>query len=314
MANGSFDNLFQTCVAETGAAYITARDQLLAMGNAIVPQLQQLASESDWRTATTAQILLGWLTERPLFEEAMMSSGPTPPADMPGRPITGERSATGRANVLASYGEEIVPLLIEIVTKSDAGEEESEEAAESDQSEDGDQFQAALLALDYLADPRAVMPLIDLAERTESPGLQLYALAVLGTIGDERAADLAQRVFADRAKGASVRGAAAVALGQLHATSSTSTLLAAARDPNESVVIRENAARALGYMGDATSGRALASLLEEPQAERLSLAVVAALNNIGGQDAIAALERASRTAANATVRRAAEDAHGNLLA
>jgi HEAT repeat protein len=268
MANGSFDTLFQNCVAETGPAYVAARDQLLALGEAAAAQLTGLTSDNDWRRATTAQILLGWLRNRPLFEEALAASSPTLPEGSKGRPIKGTRTPTRRANVFTSYGETIVPLLLEIVIKTGlAG--------------DDHRLQPALLALDSLRDSRAVMPLIDLAERTDSAGLQLYTLAVLGTIGDERAADVAQRVFANRDKSSSVRGAAAVALGQLRATSSTPALLAVARDPNESQILRENAVHALGYMGDLSTGTPLSSLLDESREERISLALGVAVNKFG---------------------------------
>ena len=301
MANGSFDSLFQACVSETGPGYVAARDQLLAQGVTIATRLQELAAASDWRTATTAQILLGWLTNRAMFEEALAAARPTLPDDSPGRPITGTRAPTRRANILASYREAIVPLLLEIVIKTGA-------------HEGGKQLHSALLALGYLRDPRAVMPLVDLAGRTESEGLQLYSLAVLGTLGDERAAEVAQTVFANRSKGAAVRGAAAVALAQLRAVSFTPALLAAARDPGESQVMRESAVRALGYTRDPGIITALAALLGDSPDERLSLAVVDALNKIGGPEAIAALEETSRSAADATVRRAAEDAQRSLLA
>lgn len=301
MANGSFESLFQTCVAETGPAYTAARDALLAMGATISQQLQERAAASDWRIAATAQILLGWITNRALFEEALAAARPALPDKSQGRPITGTRSPTRRASILAAYGGPVVPLLLEIVMKPAV-------------HGGGNLLQAALLALNSLRDTRAVMPLIDMAEQSSSEGLQLYTLAVLGTIGDDRAVGVAQRVFANRNRSSATRGAAAVALGQLRATGSTPGLLAAARDPNESQILRENAVHALGYMGDVSAGTALGTLLNESQDERLSLALVDALNKIGGQEAIAALERTSRTAAAATVRRAAEDAHGTLLA
>ena len=90
-------------------------------------------------------------------------------------------------------------------------------------------------------------------------------------------------------KAPTLRGAAAVVLGQLGDRSSPSALLAAARNASESRLVREKAVRGLGYMRDPAASADLAALLDREPDQRFSLVLVDALAKIGGPEAIAAV-------------------------
>jgi HEAT repeat protein len=302
MSDGQFEVLFERCVTETDAAYRSARDTLLALGPGAVRLVEAKAGQPDWRTRTVAEILHGWLTQRPLFERVMPDARADWAQRSPARPIADTLSAARRGAMLASHGPAIVPRLLEIMTKTheyDTG--------------DGEALEAVMLALAYLRDPRAVLPLAELTRTSPGPGLQLLALGTLGALGDNRAFDIAQAVFADRDQGPVVRGAAAVCLGQLQDRRATAALLAVAQDPGAPSVLREDAVHGLGYLGDPGAVATLAAVLRTAD-ERLALAAVDALGKLGDAAAVQTLEEAARDHSQVAVRQAARDAREGLPA
>jgi hypothetical protein len=301
MSDGQFEALFQRCLTESNAAYVSARDAVLALGSAAVDLVEAKAREPEWQSRSVAEILLGWLTQRPLFERVMQDARAAWLDGAQAKPITGELTPARRAAILASHGPAVVPRLVEILTKT------HEYAT-------GVELQVIMLALDYLRDPRAVMPLVELARVPADEGLQTLVLGTLGTLGDDRAFDVAQAVLTDRGRGPVVRGAAAVCLGQLRDPRAAGALLAVVQDPTHGSVLREGAIRGLGYLGDTSAGATLATILQEAADEQLALAAVDALAKLGDRTATEALEEVARSHDQVAVRRAAQDAREGLPA
>jgi HEAT repeat protein len=299
MSDGQFEALFQRCVAESDAAYTSARDALLALDTVAVEPVQAKALGPEWQTKTVAEILLGWLQTRPLFEQVMPAIRGADGAQV--RPISGELTPARRAAMLANRGVAIVPRLIEILTKTH-------------EYTTGDELQILLLALDYLRDQRAVMPLVELVRDPDDDGLQALVLGTLGTLGDSRALDVARTALEDRGRRPIVRAAAAVCIGQLGDRQAVGALLAIVQDPGQALVLRESAVRALGYLGDRSAGATLAVILREAADERLALTTVDALAKLGDHAAAETLEEAARDHALVAVRRAARDAREGLPA
>jgi HEAT repeat protein len=302
MSDGQFEALFQQCLTQTDAAYRSARDALLALGPAAVAPVEAKAGQPDWRTQMVAGILRGWLTQRPLFERVMADARADWVGRSPGRPVAGTLSSTRRGAMLTSHGPVIVPRLLEIVTKT-------HEYAPAN----GEALEAVMVALGYLRDQRAVLPLAELTRSSPEPGLRLLALGTLGALGDPRAFDAAQAVMADRDQSPVVRGAAAICLGQLRDRRATAALLAAAQDTSEASVLREDAVRGLGYLGDPAAAATLAAVLRAGD-ERLALAAVDALGKLGDAAAAQTLEEAARDHTQVAVRQAARDAREGLPA
>jgi len=301
MSDGQFETLIQRCAGERGAAYVSARDQILVLGTAAVELVEAKSQEPDWQIRTAAEILLGWLTHRPLFEEVVPDTRAAWLEHEPATPITGRLPAARRAAILAARGSAIVPRLIEIVTKTD-------------EYASGDELQAIMLALDYLRDPRAVMPLAELTRTSTDEGLQTLALATLGQLADPQAFDVARAVFANRDRGPVVRSVAAVCLGQLGDPRAAQALLAAAQDARQASIFRAGAIRGLGYLGETSAGPVLATVLRETSDERLALSAVDALAQLGNDPAIETLEEIARGHSQVSVRRAAQDAREGLPA
>ena len=301
MADGEFSQLFQTCVEREGSAYIAARDAILALGEAVRSQIAAQLNASDWRAQLVAQILAGWLDHRTLFEQVATRVEGRPSGSGRVAPISGTFAPAQRAQSLASMGTVIVPRLLEMLLKT----REYSGAAE---------LQAILQALSALHDDRAVLPLADLVRQRAPDSARVFALGVLGAMRDARAFDAVQLAFTRLENSPAVRGAAAVALGLFGDRRATATLLAALRDPTENTGVRRHVARGLGHLADPAAGDALAGLLQSERSPEMALTVVQALGKLGGASAIAALEETGRTHADATIRRAAEEARRSLLA
>jgi HEAT repeat protein len=302
MANGSIDELLTTCATATGPTYIAARDAVRAMGASALPALEARRAETDWRMRTAVEILLGWLQEPELYESAVPTArGEVPAGSL--APLTGRYPATRRATALAAAGGAIVPRLIELATRSP-------------ELHEGDARAAVLLALEYLRDERAVLPLLALVETPAAdPGVQLFALSALGSTGDARAADVALAAFRDRSRPAPVRGAAIACLGRLRDSRVAAEASAAARNTSEPASVRESAVYALGAVRTPAAAAALAALLQTRPDEPLALATIAALGQHGSDPvATAALEELGRTHTLASVRRAAQDARDSAIA
>jgi HEAT repeat protein len=301
MANGEFTQLFQTCVESEDDAYLTARDAILALGETVRVPLASQLNASDWRVQLAAQILAGWLDHRMLFEQVASRVEGLPSDSEQVEPISGTFTPAQRARSLASMGTVIVPRLLEILLKT----KEYGDTAE---------LQAILQALNVLRDDRAVLPLADLVGRRAPDPARVFALGVLGAMRDARAFDAVQQAFTRLENSPAVRSAAAVALGVFGDRRVTATMLASLQDPTENTSVRRHVARGLGHLGDPTAGTALAGLLQSERSPEMALTAVQALGKLGGASALAALAEAGSTHADATVRRAAEEAHRSLLA
>jgi HEAT repeats len=299
MSNGDFGQQFQTCATSEGTSYLVARDAILAMGAAVRPQIEAKLGASDWREQLVAQILLGWLDNRQLYDQAKTIVQGTPSQRLFANPIAGTFPPTDRARSLKEMGTAIVPRLLEMLLKS----REAVDVAE---------IQAIFQTLTALRDDRSVMPLNDLAGRTALEPARIFALGTLGTMKDPRSFPVVQSVLASQQNSSDVRGAAAVALGMFEDRRATSVLLALLRDTTEDEGVRRHAVRGLGYLGDPSAGEALAALLRSEQPSQMALTVVQALSRLGGPTAIAALEETGRSHADLGVRQAADGARRTL--
>ncbi len=299
MANGDFAQLFQTCVTRESTEYVVARDAIIALGAAVRPQLQAKLEAADWREQLVAQIVIGWLDNRQLFEQvtSMVQGIPSPRSLT--LPISTTFSPGDRTRGLRELGTVIVPRLLEMLVKS----KETFDVAE---------IQTIGQTLNALRDPRSVMPLNDLVGSRTSEPARIFALGTLGTMKDPRTFQTVQSVLANQQNSSDVRAAAAVAFGMFEDRRATPVLLALLRDTTEDEAIRRHAVRGLGLVGDASASEALAGLLRGEQPEQMALTLVQALGRLGGPIAIAALEETGRSHADQGVRQAADGARRTL--
>ncbi|HEY2963439.1 MAG TPA: HEAT repeat domain-containing protein [Pyrinomonadaceae bacterium] len=299
MSNGDFAQQFQTCATGEGTPYLVARDAILAMGAAVRAQLDAKLDSSDWHEQLAAQILIGWLDNRQLFDQVKKTVGGLPSRGMLSTPVSGTFTPSDRARGLKAMGTAIVPRLLEMLLKS----YEVFDTAET---------QAIFQTLNALRDPRSVMPLADLVGRTAPEPAQIFALGTLGTMKDPRTFQTVQSQLANQTNTAGVRAAAAVALGMFEDQRAMPVLLALLRDTTEADIVRRNAVRGLSQLGDQSASEALAALLRSEQPPEMALTLVQALGKLGGPTAIAALEETGRSHTEVTVRQAAEGARRTL--
>ncbi|HLA10969.1 MAG TPA: HEAT repeat domain-containing protein [Pyrinomonadaceae bacterium] len=299
MSNGDFAQLFQTAVESEGDEYIAARGAILAMGEAVRPQIAVKLDATDWREQLVAQIVAGWMDHGSLFEQVTAKVRGIPERSLTLKPISKTYAPSQRARALVAMGVDVVPRLLEMLLKS----KDHPGLAE---------MQAIMQALNAFNDSRAVLPLADLAGQDIQEPARTFALGALGKFRDPRTFATVESIFADMENSAGVRSSAAVALGLFADRRATSRLLSALQDPTEDEEVRRYAARGLGYLGDPAASDALAAMLRSEQPPEMALTLVHALSSLGGSTAIAALEETGRSHSDESIRQAAEGARRML--
>jgi HEAT repeat protein len=318
MTPEDFDRHFNDCVNGTSAEYVEARESLIREATPeaipeITARLQDRRSAGE-AEAITAEILLGWLEQRPLFEQvdSIIRSAQEPPSD---RWKSGSPTPANMAHRLSIMGPGIVPRLIEILTR-----------LPGDPLATGRGAQVVLAALELLQDPRAGTSLIALVgDPSRGDDQRILALAALGGIArasmadDSRALELASRLLADSERSAVVRGAAALCLGRMGDPQVAGQLLAEA-GPGREILLRRAAVQALGHLGgwSEATATALVELLRTEDDEAMGLMLVNAIASLRvprsstGGDVIRELQHVSEGHRSLAVRRAARDALGQL--
>lgn len=302
MTPDELERHFQICVAQRGPAYTQARDAIVGAGAQARTWLQAKTT-ATWQEQLAKDVLQGWLDQGERYTQVgtiVVSAGET---DAPARPITGRLSPSKKASILASFGEGIVPRLLEMALKTGELTSHGEKSV-------------VFTALDVLQASTSVLPLVHLASEVADYRTQELALSVLGTLGDERAYAAALAAFTDRAKVTPVRSAAAMALGRIGNREATRTIRTALEDRAEPRDVRLQAAKALGELGDPAASSALASVLRtDPESDlAMSLTVVQALGKIGDATALAALSTVRQASQNATLLAAIDAARGDQIA
>ena len=292
---------FQQAVATDGEDYIKAREAVLAVGAEAVPPLEEKAQDGDWRVSMTAEILVGWLQRAALYEQCADEVQAKWVEASPVKPITGEMSASKRANVIAAHGEPVVPRLLEMLVKTHEYRSQVE-------------LDAILLALSYLADQRATMPLLDVVEHTDEAHLRSMSVSVLGSLKDSRAVDPLVAILADAENDRQLRSAAGVALGAIGDGQAREPLERILLDEDSHVQLRQQVAYALGLLGDTQAAPALIKVLEGAQDRDLVRLAVEALGKVGDQSALPAVQRVEQQHPTGIIHRVARKARAAIEA
>lgn len=270
MADDVFQTQFPIACTQRGAAYIEARDKILALDAApraqAVSGLQQAkADPSDWQRQLTAEILLGWLTDTGTFRQCdAFVRGELPgPAPLPGFKVS------HRAEAIAELGEAVVPRVLERLWKT------GEHA-------DGAERAALFGALQKLEDRRAVMPMIALLEDKASSGdVQSSAASVLSVIGDPRGLEPVLRLAQDRTAAADARVPAIRCLGRFHDPRASDALVAVLRRDDLPLEERQAAADGLRSRSDAATRPAVVDVLQKAEDRVIRITLIKTLGDIG---------------------------------
>ena len=299
MTRAAFDAAFAICLSATGAAYRTARDSIRTAGAEVDPWLAERASSADWKARQVAQALQLWRRAPDAAQRAgSLLAGADLDAVLRQPTVTGRVAPTRNATILWSDEEDLVPRLVELVTK------------ERDTTAAG--YDDALLALGATKDARAVPALAELLASPDDETNHQMLLAALGEIGDpsQGAGDAALARLNDAGAPAPVRAAAAVALGQMRDVRALPAMLALATDPQANGMVRLSATTGIGSMGDALSAGAVAALaaLARGSDERLALSAVDALRRAASDATRGALAQLQQTGGTGAVKAAAGEA------
>ncbi|MEV0619069.1 HEAT repeat domain-containing protein [Nonomuraea sp. NPDC050404] len=245
-----FEELFASCVRESGSAYVAARETILSTPDDPVVRvgLRRKASSSDPETATNAGILLGWLMHGHLYRMAASVM-----EDRAGT-IVGLTPAPGRlALELTALGRSIVPRLVEMLTKS------REFSSPTD-------IRIILQALVELHDPAAIGPLLRFFDTVRDDATRvpvLTALSTLGDTGDPQVTAIARRLLDDEEQKPALRGTAALCLGSLGCKEAAHTLVSLVHSPDPE--LRGSSVRALKYLWRGESRRGAAPVRTAPE-------------------------------------------------
>src|SRR6266571_73129 len=195
-----FETLFAAALAERGPAYLTARQAVLGLGPAALPELKARRTSTDWRVALQANILTGWLTSASLFRRCVDFVDGKLPGD-PG--ITGTFGPKKRAAAVAELVPTVTPCLLELVMKV--------------RGIDAEQKAAAFTSLQAMRDRSAATPLISLLA-DDDPDIRRSAAGVLGSFDDPSAVPPLLTLLEDARQPPAVRVSAAGSLGALGAS------------------------------------------------------------------------------------------------
>lgn len=145
----------------------------------------------------------------------------------------------------------------------------------------------ATRALEMIADPRAVQPMLTLAKGATRVEVRNRAIDVLGMLGDNQAEETLVSILGDRREAESTRCSAAAAIGGLphHSDRAVRYLLETLRGP--SAIMRWTALNTLGLTGDQGVIPAIQACLSDkeivpdlPEATTVASAAENALKNL----------------------------------
>jgi len=290
----SIDALFSATLATRGAAYVHARDAVLALGSSAVPALQAKRSSPDWKEGFQATILSGWLVDTALFRECTDFVA----GKLPGRPgITGEFGPMERAQAITGLGPKATPCILELLMKV--------------RSLDGKQRAAIVGALRIMADRSAVDPLLSLLADDDEQ-LRGSAAGILGAFKEPRTIAPLVAVLKDPKQPEQVRVGAAGSLGQLDARMAAPVLREIVADESLSPRLRGQAANALAVLKDRQAIPVLVATGRSARDRTFLLELVAALGKIGDPSALPALHEFKKQP-DQFVRERAEDAEREIV-
>jgi len=298
MNQDPFEASFEVAVRTTGTRYTDARQAIINLGGRALRELRaKQTAAAGWQTGVVADILIGWLTKRDLFEQCTQYVR----GRLPGRPpITGKFTAVQRANAIARLGDEVVPRLLEMLLKT-RDYTAAEESA------------AIFGALGRIGDKRAVPPLQELMTTESDDAIKTMAAGALGQLRDARAVQPLRAVLLDRVQSTALRATAAMSLGELGDSGALVALQDILLDRTNAPELRRAAARAIDKLGDPRASEALVQTLTKTEDLVLLQVVVEALGKLGNRAHRAPLEDLANDHGDEFIREAAREAAEKVL-
>ncbi len=287
---------FTAAVANDGAAYRLARDKFLAHGAAALVFSKARQASGEWKVSLVADIMVGWLEQRALFELCTRAVTGQLPGPVP---LTGRFSAQRRIAEVTRMGSSVTPLLLEMALKS-----KDIDAAE--------QTATVFGSMVALKDPRVVRPLVDAMLHSRDEPLREWAASTLGPLKDARAVQYLITVLRTAQASQMLRAAAAVSLGTLGAREALPDLRAVAADTSANLGYRKAAIGAIGDLVDAASAEGLLRTLGGTSDLPFQLYVLTVVGDIGSANVLPALKQIELNHVEEPVRELAAEARQKI--
>ncbi len=263
--------------AERGPAYVAARDEIVAQGEAALPELDRLAAGEDWRVAAAARACAGWIR-----------NGETYRLFVDDAPVVTAAGTMRYTRGPVPYDDVLVPLLVERLLWTE---------------EDGIRRVAVAELLRRLRAQSATPALGWVLQHDEDLGVRRGAAEALERAPDDEAGEILIRAL--RTEGdPSVRVATAAALGARKDPGAVGVLLETLAYDSAGEC-RAQAAQSLGWICDQEALSGLLRALFQDADPGVRGAAALALGKLGGEHAEEALEKARKKDRDPEVRRLA---------
>jgi HEAT repeats len=273
----ALDAAVASMAAESGPAYLAARDDIVAQGQVILPELDRLAAGEDWRVAAAARASAGWIRDGETYQTFLDYA-----------PMVTAAGSLRYTRGPVPYDEVLAPLLVEMLLWTEP---------------DGINRVAVADLLRRIRDPQALSALGWVLGNDEDRGVRRAAAAALDRVPEVAATEIltaAIRIEAD----AEVRRSIAAALGSRKDVLAVPVLLEKLAYDSDGGC-RAQAAQSLGWIRDPDAmGGLVRALFRDADPEVRGQAALA-LGKLGGERAEAALKKSSKKDDDEEVRRLA---------
>lgn len=276
-ADEALDAAVASMAAESGPAYVAARDDIVALGEAILPELDRLVTGDDWRVGAAARACAGWI-----------SNGETYQLFLDDAPVVTAAGSLRYTRGPVPYDLTLGPLLVEMLLWTEP---------------DGINRVAVAELLRRVRDPGATAALGWVLGHDEDLGVRRAAAAALERSPDPAVTKVltaAVRVEGD----VSVRKSIAAALGGRKDVLAVPVLLELLAYDTDGGC-RGQAAQSLGWIRDLDALDGLVRALYRDDDPEVRGRAALALGKLGGDRAEAALKKAAKKDADDEVRRLA---------
>ncbi len=291
MNPNSFDLYFSRALSADSQRYIEARQAILDIGAAALPQLQVQEAQEDWRPRLLAEIVTGWMNQRALFEECTARVKGKTKITAPS--MTGKTPRTVRVKGVQQLGPAVVPRLLEMLlfTRDYAGT---------------DELETIFAALAHFKEPRTVEPLMHLVGEGDL-SVKIGAAGALGRLNDARAVTVLAPLVENQRTDPALRSAAAISLARIGRPPVNDLFRRILANDGEDIEMRRQVAYLSGLLGP-SAAPALTGALETSTDERLLVNALGSLSRIGARDTLPAVRGAERKFPTGEVNQAAREA------
>jgi hypothetical protein len=288
---------FHNAEDQTGDGYRLARESFIQRGPAALAFLQSRQSSTNWKTSLSADILVGWIQHRELFEKCTEAIR----GNLTGTvPITGSFPPRRRIGEIVKLGKVVTPRVLEMLWKTH-------------EYSSADEIASLFGSLVELRDNRATVPVIDLMRNASEGRIREWAASSLGPMKDKRAVSPLLEVLRDTRASQALKASAAMSLGLLGGTEAIPDLRAIVTDESRDMDLRKSAARALGDVQDSESTDYLLRAFSQTKDDAFQIVLLATVGNIGTPSVLPILNDIELKHEESSVREAAREARESIV-